>query len=198
MNSGIYTITSPSGKRYVGSAVNFAVRWGTHRYRLRRGNHANCILQAAWNKYGEDGMKFERILECPVDQLIRREQEVIDRMNPEYNIARVAGSTFGMIHSDGAKARIGAAVRGKRYSEEHRRKISEGRKGMVFTPNHRANISAATKGKTKNQSSQRGRAHSEAHKAKIAAAMRGVPKSPEAKANMLVARRLRLERERQI
>lgn len=192
MKSGIYTITSPSGKRYVGSAMDYSMRKGGHLYHLRRGRHHSPALQAAYAKYGEDGLVFEKIICCAPTYLIELEQLMIDTLNPEYNINKIAGSRLGMRHSDEAKAKISAA--GKReMSADHRRKLSEARKGMVFTDEHRANISRATKGKTKRQPA--GQTRSPERRASIAAKLKGVPKSPEARANMLAARRARMIRD---
>src|SRR5690606_34420785 len=53
--SGIYEIhCTKSGRRYVGSAVNFSARWRLHYTQLCAGKHHSRHLQRAWNKYGED------------------------------------------------------------------------------------------------------------------------------------------------
>lgn len=44
MNCGVYTITSPSGKQYVGSAIVFYKRWSAHRRALEMGRHENKRL----------------------------------------------------------------------------------------------------------------------------------------------------------
>jgi group I intron endonuclease len=51
--SGVYQILcKPTGKIYVGSAVNLRGRWLNHRSSLRCGKHPNIVLQRAWNKDG--------------------------------------------------------------------------------------------------------------------------------------------------
>lgn len=149
MRSGIYTITSPSGKQYVGCASDFAVRWGGHRSKLRRGIHVNPALQAAWNKYGEAAMVFEKIILCLPADLLRYEQMAMDSLKPQYNIAKVAGRNTGLRHSDDAKARIAEFQRGQTRSAETRKKMGAAKKGLVRTDQHRANLSAACKGKPK-------------------------------------------------
>jgi group I intron endonuclease len=57
--SGVYQILCvPTGKAYVGSAVNLAKRWQEHRWMLRRGQHHSQYLQRAWDKYGETAFAF--------------------------------------------------------------------------------------------------------------------------------------------
>lgn len=66
MKGGIYKIINVfNNKFYVGSAVNFKRRKRVHWWRLRRGDHSNKHLQAAWNKYGEKAFTFVIVEECP-------------------------------------------------------------------------------------------------------------------------------------
>ena len=59
MARGIYKIINLiNNKFYVGSAEIFARRKRIHWWRLRRGDHSNAKLQAAWNKYGESAFVF--------------------------------------------------------------------------------------------------------------------------------------------
>ena len=95
MNCGIYTITSPSGKLYLGSAVNFTDRWNLHLSNLRTNTHHNKPLQRAFDKYGEDGLVFKKLLICEKKDLLIYEQRAMDILRPEYNIAKIAGSLLG-------------------------------------------------------------------------------------------------------
>lgn len=124
MSSGIYMITSPSGKRYIGSGVDLRRRWSTHKYRLRLGDHPNPGLRNAWLKYGEEGLVFEVIELCDREIVIEREQFFIDTMKPEYNVNRVAGSRAGMRHTDEAKRKMSEASKGRKASPETRAKLS--------------------------------------------------------------------------
>jgi group I intron endonuclease len=59
MTRCIYKIINViNNKFYVGSAVDFEKRKARHLWRLRRGDHANKHLQAAWQKYGEKAFVF--------------------------------------------------------------------------------------------------------------------------------------------
>ena len=48
----------PTGKIYVGSAIDIRERWAHHAHSLRRGDHHNRHLQNAWDKYGEINFEF--------------------------------------------------------------------------------------------------------------------------------------------
>src|SRR5262245_60899127 len=77
--SGVYQIRCvPTGKIYVGSAVNLWERWYRHRRALRRSEHGNRYLQAAWSKYGEENFTFEILELVDVSHLMEAEQEWID------------------------------------------------------------------------------------------------------------------------
>ncbi|MDE2105374.1 MAG: GIY-YIG nuclease family protein [Patescibacteria group bacterium] len=92
--AGIYEISDPSGRRYVGASVDMAARWTQHRALLRQGAHHNKRLQDAWNRYGEDAMRF-RVVEAVAnpDELWAAEQVAIDRLKPEHNEMRRSGHT---------------------------------------------------------------------------------------------------------
>jgi group I intron endonuclease len=83
---GIYRIRNViNGKCYYGSSKNIEKRWVRHKNDLNKNKHINCILQRAWEKYGEDNFIFEVVEECEVNMLFQIEQKYID-LNPEYNI----------------------------------------------------------------------------------------------------------------
>lgn len=99
--SGIYKIVNTvNAKQYIGSAVDFYGRWKTHLSSLRKNKHHSIVLQRAWNKYGEENFSFQ-FIESVDDKtkLLDREQYYINTLKPEYNIAQIAGSCFGLKHS---------------------------------------------------------------------------------------------------
>lgn len=136
MTSGVYEIVNlVTGKRYVGSAVNFEKRWSIHRCRLSKGQHHSAHLQASWNKHGAQAFIFRRLIVCSREHLLMYEQILLDALTPDYNVCVKAGSPLGV-----------------RRSDEHRRKVSESLKGHSFnagipkSPEHRAKLSLARRG----------------------------------------------------
>lgn len=92
MQSGIYKITNKvTGDFYIGSSSRLSTRKGEHVLSARAGRHHSIIFQRAWDKYGEKAFEFKIIESCNINNLLEREQYYIDKFNPKYNIAKVAG-----------------------------------------------------------------------------------------------------------
>jgi group I intron endonuclease len=102
--SGIYQIRCmPTGKIYIGSAVDLRERWEHHRQSLRRGDHRNLHLQNAWDKYGEASFEFSVLELVDVPALLSAEQKWIDGTgcvdrDIGFNIYDIAGSP-GDVHA---------------------------------------------------------------------------------------------------
>jgi group I intron endonuclease len=130
---GIYKIIHiPSGRYYVGSAINIINRFARHNTDLNNNKHHCIYLQRLWNKHGKDKFIFEFIEEV-ADKvlLIQREQKYIDfAVNAGLclNTCLTAGNCLGVKHS-----------------LETRQKRSELMKGIVFTEERKQNISKARK-----------------------------------------------------
>ena len=96
--AGIYQILCiPTGRFYIGSAVDIHARWHNHRLTLRRGRHRNHHLQAAWDLYGEESFVFSILEVVNRQDLLATEQKWIDHTNCTnraigFNIYPVAGS----------------------------------------------------------------------------------------------------------
>lgn len=115
----IYEIVCKStNKKYVGSALNHIKRKREHFYNLKNNKHCNKKLQNAFNKYGENCFEFN-IIEIVDNEnmLIEREQWYINKLNPIYNICRVAGSSLGLKRSNETKNKIRLANLGTKHPE---------------------------------------------------------------------------------
>lgn len=166
--SGIYQIRCiPTGKVYVGSAVDLAARWRTHQYDLRHGKHSSQYLQRAWNKHGEDAFRLEIIELVLSPFLLEREQYWLDKLqayDPRkgFNTARHAGSRMGVKWSAESIQKRLNTMKGRPrppMSEEQKRKISEIRRGKDLAGNT-------------------GRKHSAEVREHMSAAKRGRPEHP--------------------
>lgn len=184
--SGIYQIrNTKNGKRYIGSAKCFRVRWNAHRALLVKGEHHSPHLQSSWNKHGEDSFAFEVLEVCDVRRLISREQWWLDCKLPEFNVCRHAGSTLGRRHGPKTIEKIRRRAIGRKVpprSEAYRRKLSlihsgkpkpehvmdalqEGRRRRVYTEEQRRQVSESLK--RAYSTGLRSRTKSESHKRKI-------------------------------
>jgi group I intron endonuclease len=124
MISGIYKILNKAnGKFYIGSAIDFTLRWAQHKYLLRLNNHDSSLLQNTWNKYGEDAFEFTIIEHCEKEKTLEREQFWLDWTkcyNREigYNFRKNAHSNLGVKWTEEHKAKISASKRGIEQSRE--------------------------------------------------------------------------------
>lgn len=129
--SGIYKIQSicKPERVYIGSAVNIPDRWRLHLWELDLNRHHSSKLQNHYNKYGKDDFEFSIIEPCLPSFLIAREQEYLDKLNPFFNIAKVAGSTLGISRTDEFKEKQRQINTGLKRTEGHRHKISVAQEG---------------------------------------------------------------------
>lgn len=156
---GIYTITSPSGGQYVGSAVSFKNRWARHLRELRRETHHCKPLQLAYKKYGEKALIFRKIFLCKEADLLVYEQHFINKLKPSYNVCPTAGSCLGRKHTEEAKKKLSIGRMGEKnpmfhrpISEETKRRMSQERKTRPPMPTEtKQKLSKFFKGKTRSQ-----------------------------------------------
>ena len=206
--SGCYEILNTvNGKRYIGSTVDMKRRWTEHRKLLRGSKHTNPILQHAWDKYGEDAFKFLPILTCaPTKKMLMfYEQQLLDKVNPEYNLLATAWTCLGAKRSDESRKRMSEAhigkpakprtpeqnaaistrmlghhrgMTGKTHTAESKIKMSEsqaGRKRGPLSDAHKASLSASNIGKHSGPLTPE-------HCIQISKARKGVPWSPARRA----------------
>lgn len=185
---GIYCILClPTGKFYIGSAVNFAKRFRHHRWYLRRGTHRNHYLQRAFCKYGADAFLFA-ILEIVEDGngLRAIEQRVIDQTGALQNGFNLAGDAQ-------------APNQGRKHSVETLTIMSEQKRGAL-NPMHGVRLMGKQNGmfgkkrsvesrrlQSQTMTGQSRSPHTEATKLKISKAKKGKPsyrRTPEMNARM--------------
>lgn len=144
-NCGIYSITSPSGKQYIGSSVNLKKRWLHHKSCLRNNKHTNSILQHAWEKYG-DRLQFKTLIICEPKDLLFYEQLLLDAWKPEYNICSIAGNTTGVKRSVETIEKQRKSITGYRHTEEAKEKIRVWHLGRKRLPETVAKFTATLTG----------------------------------------------------
>jgi group I intron endonuclease len=197
MACGIYSITNvANGKRYFGSTVFWQARKSHHRARLRRQEHPNKHLQAAWNKYGEDTFEFAFELSVHEPFLCWIEQIYLDANDGGYNKAKCAAAPGrGRKHTAAEKEMIRrfwiGRKRGKQ-SADHIAKWLEAMKKKLADPAYHEKLkrahanrqprSAATRAKMSR--AMKGRKLSSEHRRKISASRKGMKLSAEHVAKM--------------
>ena len=99
----VYQISLKEGERkYVGSTVDFSGRKTQHFGRLRNETHCNKHLQRAYNKHGEENLKFSILATCPPEYCRKLEQWFLDNYvnwDHDFNMSRNAeGSNSIEVH----------------------------------------------------------------------------------------------------
>jgi group I intron endonuclease len=168
---GIYKITSPAGRVYIGQSWDIQKRWGNYR-RLECKNQPQLYNSLSY--YGASEHTFEIMHELPQDV----SQEILDtyeilywhqhlncnyamlnykepgrggKLPPESYIKRkrTLESRGGYRHTVESRQKISTALKGRSigpHSQERKNKLSEYRKGKLHLAETRQKISASKKG----------------------------------------------------
>ena len=120
---GIYKITSPSGKIYIGQSVNIERRKSEYKSYCHKGKLNNSI-----KKHGFENHTFEILEECEIEKLNERErhfQDFYDVLGPNgLNLKLTETSDKSAVISQETKDKLSIIGRGKTISQEHRQRIS--------------------------------------------------------------------------
>lgn len=143
---GIYKITSPSGKIYIGQSVSIKDRWQSHKERYLR---YTSKLSSSFKKHGVENHLFEIIELCDISLLNEREDYWITKLNTfnsENGLnCRTGGDKY--IMSEETKAKLRVFNTGKKHSEETKIKCSIASKKRVITDETRKKLSISAKGR---------------------------------------------------
>ncbi len=138
---GIYKITSPSGKVYIGQSVNIEKRFNSY-LRMYVKNTKQIKLHRSFMKYGVDKHKFEVVKECLESELNHYEryyQEFFQCLNKGLNCRLTKTSDKSGKVSEETLVKMSNAAKGnkhwlgKTHTQETKDKISRANKGRVFS-----------------------------------------------------------------
>jgi group I intron endonuclease len=152
--TGIYKITSPTGKIYIGQSVDIRGRKNNYRSLRCKGQ---AKLYSSFISHGWDKHVFEVVYELPRDV----HQSVLNNFEIFY-WSQFKEAGFEMLN-------LKEPGKSGRHSKETRQKISEIQKGKTLSEETKKKMSL----------SQSGRKHSEESKLKIKQYFTGRPRSPE-------------------
>ncbi|MES2395808.1 MAG: NUMOD3 domain-containing DNA-binding protein [Bacteroidota bacterium] len=142
---GIYKITSPSGKIYIGQSVNVLLRWNSYK---SLHCHKQRHLHSSLKKYGSDKHKFELVCQCSREELDNLESyyiELYQTFNSEFGLNLQEGGRTH-IASEETRRKMSESMKGnknglgKKHSEESKIKMSKARKGIPMTENHKQKL----------------------------------------------------------
>lgn len=146
---GIYKISSPSGRVYIGQSVDIKRRLKS--YRLCRCKE-QPILYRSILKYGWESHSFEVIHKCMPEALNALEKQYVDFFN-SFNSdngmnLRDGGGSCGLM-SEESKIKMGDSRRGKKHTEETKLRLSEIHKKITKSKEWCNNISKGKKNPSK-------------------------------------------------
>ncbi len=128
---GIYKITNPSKKIYIGQSFDINKRF--RQYRNCNCEHQNKLFSSL-KKYGSEAHVFEILHQCnfsKLDELEKYYIELFQSTNTKTGLNLKTGGGHGF-HSEETKQKIGNANRGRKLplcTDEYRKKMSEIKKG---------------------------------------------------------------------
>ena len=120
---GIYKITSPSNKVYIGQSIDIERRF---RHYKRMVCKEQIKIHNSLLKYGVDAHIFEVLELCEIEELNNRErhyQDLYDSVANGLNLLYVKSEHFNGGHSDESKKKISDSLKGRTLTEEHKYKI---------------------------------------------------------------------------
>lgn len=133
---GIYKITNPEGKVYIGQSIDIDRRFREHK-RVQKGNSGRKII-GSLKKYGPENHQFEILEECEIPQLHEREYfwkkfytSVENGLNCDYF------DNSGGPRSEETKRKISEGCKGKKASEKTKQKMRKPK-----SEEHRAKLKA--------------------------------------------------------
>jgi len=120
---GIYKITSPSNKVYIGQSIDIERRF---RHYKRMVCKEQIKIYNSFLKYGVDSHIFEILELCDTKDLNNREryyQDLYDSVVNGLNLLYVKSEHFNGGHSEESKKKISNSLKGKTFTDEHKYKI---------------------------------------------------------------------------
>ena len=112
---GIYKITSPTGKIYIGQSVDIERRWADHRS-MPKSDKGN-LLYNSFLSHGVDSHKFEILERCSKEMLNERERYYIkkyDTFDTEHGLNLTKGGDSKVVFSKKTLQKMSEAKKGVR------------------------------------------------------------------------------------
>ena len=163
---GIYKITSPTGRVYIGQSTDINRRWSQYKHKYKHLDSNTSKLFNSFKKYGFKSHIFEVKERCNINELNNRErywQEFYNVIEEGLNCKFVETDEKSGHFSEEIKKKISRAnkgkpspMKGKTHTEETKKKMSElakNRKQILFgffgkhTEESKKKMSDARKGK---------------------------------------------------
>jgi group I intron endonuclease len=111
--SGIYMLTNKvTNDTYIGQSADISKRFKNYFNLSYIKSKDSFIISRALIKYGYSNFSVTILEYCDKSDLLVREQYYFDKLNPQYNILKIAGSSRYFKHSEETKAKISKSLKG--------------------------------------------------------------------------------------
>lgn len=131
---GIYKITSPSNKVYIGQSIRLKER--IIEYKKQKNCNGQPKLFNSFLKYGIENHKIEIVEECNIDLLNTRErywQDYYDVLKKGLNCLLTKTEILPRVVSEETKKKLSKAKKGKKQNTEHINKRVISKKGYIHS-----------------------------------------------------------------
>ena len=132
---GIYKITNPNGKVYIGQSVNIEKRWNRYKNLIPKDCIGQPLIYRSLIKYGVKNHIFEIIELCNKEELNKLESYYIvlyNSFNSKCGLNLTSGGS-NYLFSDISRRKMSIAQKNKIVSKETRLKMSISQKGKKHT-----------------------------------------------------------------
>ena len=185
---GIYKITSPTNKVYIGQSVDIDFRFKSY-------NSKECKSQIKLNrsflKYGIDNHIFEVVENCSTESLNEKEryyQEKYNCVDNGLNCRFTTTKDKSGYFSKESKDKMSLSAKNKVITKEHRAKLTASNSRSMLGKKHSAESLALMSENRKGKASRKGAVLSDETKNKIALKATGRKASEETKLKMSITR----------
>lgn len=111
--SGIYMLTNKITKEiYIGQSINLSNRFKNYINLSYIKSKENLRISKALIKYGYSNFSLTILEYCNNSDLQAREQYYFDKLNPQYNILKMAGSSLNSKHTEKTKKNFSQTLKG--------------------------------------------------------------------------------------
>ena len=150
---------------YIGQSKDLSKRFIKYFNLSYLKNRETLVISRALIKYGYSNFSLEILEYCDIAYLTEREQYYFDKLNPEYNTLKIAGSSLGRKLTEETKTKISKSLKGiyeKEKSALYGRTHTEATKALMSLKKSKINKKTHTE-ETKDLMRQKalGRKHSE-------------------------------------
>ena len=185
---GIYKITSPTGRIYIGQSVDIYYRWNDYKTKEAK---SQVRLNRSFKKHGVENHLFEVVEECKVNLLSDRErhwQEFYNVINGGLNCRLVTTKDKTGHFSKESIAKMSESAKKKIITPEHRRKLKENNTRPMLGKKHTQESLALMSKNRKGKASRLGAVLSDESKLKMSLKATGRKASEETKLKMSITR----------